>query len=703
MDGWGTGRSPGRPGACQAVAVSGSSGRAWSSVVVVVATALALAVGAWPALAQAVTLPPPTPTTSTTSTTAPPATSTTTPPTTTTPTTTTPTTTTPTTSVAPGTGTTTTTTTVPPAPGSLATGPGAGPATETPPGPPGYWMVASDGGIFDYGSSSFHGSAGTEKLAAPIVGMLPTPDGRGYWLAASDGGVFAYGDARFLGSAVNRPPGAAPIVAIAGTPTGLGYWLFAQDGSVYTIGDATYWGAPPASAVHAPIVAAAATPDGHGYWIVAADGSVYPEGDAAAIGDASQVHLAAPIVAIQPTASGQGYWLVAADGGVLTYGDAPFLGSAGAIHLNQPIVGIESTPDGGGYWLTASDGGVFAYGDARYLGGTGALQLNRPIVAARAMPAAHGTGTAIFFYPWYASQPHDGYWRHWDEGGHTPPDDIGSDYYPLRGAYSSLDPDVLSSQMGDIASIGVDEAIVSWWGQGSFEDQALPLVVAAAKLHGVQIGVQIEPYVGRTAASVAGDFAYLSALGITDIWVYQADLLSRSGLAAANASAPGIRTWAESGSLAFVRSGEFAGWAAAAGFHGVYLYDAINYEAADFPAFCASARQFGLLCAPVAAPGFTSVRAEHVSYGRSRDNGATYDSRWMGDLGARPDVVVITSYNEWHEGTQIEPAVPYCPVSTSVFCYENYEGAYGQTGLAASYAYLNRTGVWTARLAADNP
>ena len=43
----------------------------------------------------------------------------------------------------------------------------------------------------------------------PVVGMAATPDGRGYWLVASDGGIFAYGDAGFYGSAgsstLNRP------------------------------------------------------------------------------------------------------------------------------------------------------------------------------------------------------------------------------------------------------------------------------------------------------------------------------------------------------------------------------------------------------------------------------------------------------------------------------------------------------------------
>ena len=35
----------------------------------------------------------------------------------------------------------------------------------------GYWLVASDGGIFAFGDAAFYGSTGSLKLNKPIVGM----------------------------------------------------------------------------------------------------------------------------------------------------------------------------------------------------------------------------------------------------------------------------------------------------------------------------------------------------------------------------------------------------------------------------------------------------------------------------------------------------------------------------------------------------
>jgi hypothetical protein len=247
-------------------------------------------------------------------------------------------------------------------------------------GTSGYWMVASDGGVFNYGDAVFDGSTGGLRLNAPIVGMAATHDGGGYWLVASDGGVFTYGDAVFHGSTGGLHLN-APIVGMAATHDDGGYWLVASDGGVFTYGDAVFDGSTGGMHLNAPIVGMAATPDGGGYWLVASDGGVFTYGDAVFDGSTGGLHLNAPIVGMAATHDDGGYWLVASDGGVFNYGDAEFHGSTGGMHLNAPVVGMATDATGAGYWLVASDGGIFNYGDASFDGSAGGLHLNASVVA----------------------------------------------------------------------------------------------------------------------------------------------------------------------------------------------------------------------------------------------------------------------------------------------------------------------------------
>ncbi len=55
----------------------------------------------------------------------------------------------------------------------------------------GYWLVATDGGIFSF-NAPFEGSTGAMHLNRPVVGMTASPDGQGYWFVASDGGIFSF-------------------------------------------------------------------------------------------------------------------------------------------------------------------------------------------------------------------------------------------------------------------------------------------------------------------------------------------------------------------------------------------------------------------------------------------------------------------------------------------------------------------------------
>ena len=301
-------------------------------------------------------------------------------------------------------------------------------------------------------------------------------------------------------------------------------------------------------------------------------------------------------------------------------------------------------------------------------------------------PAAARAGTvSIFYYPWYATPALDGGWQHWDQNGHQPPADLYSSYFPALGPYSSSDPAVVERQMSQISAAGINEVIVSWWGRNSREDKRLPLVVATARRHGLAVGIHLEPYANRSPASVASDLSYLAPLGIRDVYVYHPRDFAAAEWASVRGSAPpGLRIFAGTGMV---------GFAAAGGFDGVYTYDFIDYHGGTFVRLCQQAHAMHLLCAPSVGPGYDGSRAGEAPVLRPRRSGATYDALWRAAIGAGPDVISITSFNEWGESTQIEPA-------SARPGYRSYDGAWGLKGVAAQTAYLRRTAYWTARFRA---
>lgn len=80
----------------------------------------------------------------------------------------------------------------------------------------------------------------------------------------------------------------------------------------------------------------------------------------------------------------------------------------------------------------------------------------------------------VFYYPWYGAPSVDGkymHWNHrylshwvpkeaakWPDGRHVPPDDIGSNFYPRLGPYSSRDPAVLEDHMRQIRTTGAGKS-----------------------------------------------------------------------------------------------------------------------------------------------------------------------------------------------------------------------------------------------------
>ena len=231
----------------------------------------------------------------------------------------------------------------------------------------GYWMATPFGEVISC-HAPFMGSPAS--LSAPITAITPTPHGHGYWLVASDGGVFAYGSARFFGSLPGLPASAephSPVVSLVPTATGTGYYEVTANGDVYAFGAAPFYGSMGGVSLAKPVVGAALDPKTGGYWLVASDGGVFAF-HAPFYGSMGGKYLAKPVVGISYAPSTGGYRLVASDGGVFSF-DAPFHGSMGGQALAKPVVAIATTP--GGYWEVGSDGGVFCFGSAAFEGSLG--------------------------------------------------------------------------------------------------------------------------------------------------------------------------------------------------------------------------------------------------------------------------------------------------------------------------------------------
>lgn len=324
-----------------------------------------------------------------------------------------------------------------------------------------------------------------------------------------------------------------------------------------------------------------------------------------------------------------------------------------------------------------------------------ALRLIAAVALLLAFPAAaQAARVSIFYYPWYGTPAQDGSWEHWVVPGGSSLD-IASNYFPARGLYSSSDETVVADQMREIASIGVREVITSWWGWGSPEDQRLPLVLKTAHAAGLSVAIHLEPYPGRTISTVEADIDHLETFGITSFYVYRPFDMAVQDWAALRARLdPQVKLYAQT---------TLAGLAAAAKFDGLYNYDVLLWGADTFPRLCAQAHNVGLECLPSVGPGYDASRATGDPRIKDRRNGATYDAMWQSAIRAGADGVTITSYNEWHEGTQIEPARARRTRSAAATTFETYDGAYGLDGKAAERAYLDRTTFWVAAFARAQP
>ena len=272
------------------------------------------------------------------------------------------------------------------------------------------------------------------------------------------------------------------------------------------------------------------------------------------------------------------------------------------------------------------------------------------VLCVLAFPAAAQAApkVSIFYYPWYGNPALDGGLGALDRTGRA----HGRrrvELLPGARPVLELDPRIVRAQMREIAAAGVQEVVSSWWGWGSPEDLRLPLVIRE-RARGGPLGRRPSRAVPRPHdrqrsrptshhLRAAGDHALLRLPAVRP----RGRRLARAPLRSSTGSSSSRRHRSPARRPR-------------AGFDGDLHVRHPPVRRGQVPA---ALRPGAPRRPPVPAlgrPGLRRQRATGDPRIKSRRDGKTYDSMWTAAIQSSADGVTITSYNEWHEGTQIEPA-----------------------------------------------
>ena len=109
-------------------------------------------------------------------------------------------------------------------------------------------------------------------------------------------------------------------------------------------------------------------------------------------------------------------------------------------------------------------------------------------------------------------------------------------------------------------------------------------MIAAARAHSIEVAAHLEPYEGRSIASVTEDVAYLRSLGISDVFVYHATDFPAAAWQPLTSALSDVRLFAQT---------PLAGYAKTGGFQGIYTYDTLTYRGAHVRAHVHGGAQAG--------------------------------------------------------------------------------------------------------------
>jgi hypothetical protein len=294
-------------------------------------------------------------------------------------------------------------------------------------------------------------------------------------------------------------------------------------------------------------------------------------------------------------------------------------------------------------------------------------------------PASVGPRRVLaFYYAWYGNPQVGGRWRHWENVRPDQHDIASAMHYPQAGAYDSADPKIIDQHMGQMAEAGIDGPILSWWGTRSREtDHVLPELLDAAARHGRVVSAYYETIGGADRVSaVAADLGFLvSRFGAHPAWlkvegrpvifVYGRALGEMGPIERWNEVRERVRK--DAGIAPFL-VGDRIDAEAAAVFDGIHTYNTAGMLAGktieqvrrqDLAAArltAALAHAAGRVACMTIIPGYDDTKIRTPGLVCARHDGATYQAGWDAARAGGCDWAVITSWNEWHEGSEIEPS-----------------------------------------------
>ncbi len=233
--------------------------------------------------------------------------------------------------------------------------------------------------------------------------------------------------------------------------------------------------------------------------------------------------------------------------------------------------------------------------------------------------------------------------------------------------YVSRDPNAVARHIDQAQSAGIDSFVVSWISPGNPTDERFKMMldIAGGKGFSATIDFEVNHYGSRDAIINAltyvrdnlephGAFARVNGKPIIFFWREQFRSVDEWA-EIRNAVDPNHdQIWiAEGVNIAYQRV-----------FDGHHLYSIawspdVNYTLNDWSKRVRRAGADKLWVATV-MPGYDDTRTTRADrFARNREDGNFYRSTWNAAIASRPDMVVITSFNEWVEGSQIEPSVTY--------------------------------------------